>query len=214
MDSTKLSELKAFIDQCTLPFSLHLRLGANEEHKDTEARSFVVEEESDGDMEETEEPKPKVEEAIVEFDIELEGDTVEPDNDLPQKDASVEVTDENCEAAQEALIRDNRKTDAAAEIIFSGKARPGLTETNVNVDEVNQKDRHEMSDEQFVNQVKMLVDEGSKEFGFSAKNEVINGKARVIGFLLLLDFELLTGRGLSKGTTFLDFLCSASDAFK
>ncbi|CAH2061303.1 unnamed protein product [Thlaspi arvense] len=56
----------------------------------SEARSFVAEEESDGDMEETEEPKPKVEEeeeeeAIDESDVELEGDTVEPDNDLPQK---------------------------------------------------------------------------------------------------------------------------------
>lgn len=47
-------------------------------------------EESDDDMEETEEPKPKVEEEeeeeeIVESDVELEGDTVEPDNDPPQK---------------------------------------------------------------------------------------------------------------------------------
>jgi len=47
-------------------------------------------EESDDDMEETEEVKPKVEEEeeedeIVESDVELEGDTVEPDNDPPQK---------------------------------------------------------------------------------------------------------------------------------
>lgn len=54
-------------------------------------KSFVVEEESDDDMEETEEPKPKVEveeeeeDEIVESDVELEGDTVEPDNDPPQK---------------------------------------------------------------------------------------------------------------------------------
>ncbi|CAH2066772.1 unnamed protein product [Thlaspi arvense] len=94
-------------------------------------------------------------------------------------------------------IRGNGKTDAAAEIVFSGKAQPGLTATNVNVDEV-----------------RMVVDEGSEGFGFSAKNEVINGKAAVIGFLLLLDFELLTGKGLLKGTGFLDFLYSASDAFK
>ncbi|KFK41583.1 hypothetical protein AALP_AA2G147700 [Arabis alpina] len=94
-------------------------------------------------------------------------------------------------------IRGNGKTEAAAEIVFSGKAQPGLTATNVNVDEV-----------------RMVVDEGSEGFGFSVKNEVINGKAAVIGFLLLLDFELLTGKGLLKGTGFLDFLYSASNAFK
>lgn len=54
-------------------------------------KSFVVEEDSDDDMEETEEPKPTVEveeeeeDEIVESDVELEGDTVEPDNDPPQK---------------------------------------------------------------------------------------------------------------------------------
>ena len=37
-------------------------------------------------------------------------------------------------------------------------------------------------------------------------------KAAVIGFLLLLDFELLTGKGLLKGTGFLDFLYAASKA--
>ncbi|KAF2594488.1 hypothetical protein F2Q70_00045270 [Brassica cretica] len=94
-------------------------------------------------------------------------------------------------------IRGDGKNEAAAEIVFSGKAQPGLTATNVNVDEV-----------------RMIVDEGSQGFGFSRKNEVINGKAAVIGFLLLLDFELLTGKGLLKGTGFLDFLYSASDAFK
>uniref|UniRef100_A0A1J3ICN4 Rieske domain-containing protein n=1 Tax=Noccaea caerulescens TaxID=107243 RepID=A0A1J3ICN4_NOCCA len=94
-------------------------------------------------------------------------------------------------------IRNTGKSEAAAEIVFSGKAQPGLTATNVNVDEV-----------------RMIVDEGSQGFGFSKKNEVINGKAAVIGFLLLLDFELLTGKGLLKGTGFLDFLYSASAAFK
>ena len=63
-------------------------------------------------------------------------------------------------------------------------------------------------------QVKMVVDESSGGFGFTSKNEIINGKAAVIGFLLLLDFELLTGKGLLKGTGFLDFLYSATDAFK
>lgn len=54
----------------------------------------------------------------------------------------------------------------------------------------------------------MVVDEGSGGFGFTNKNELINGKAAIIGFLLLLDFELLTGKGILKGTGFLDFLYS------
>lgn len=89
------------------------------------------------------------------------------------------------------------KPDASAEIVFSGKAQPGVTATDVNVEEV-----------------KMVVDENLEGFGFSTKNEVINGKAAVIGFLLLLDFELLTGKGILKGTGFLDFLYSVTDAFK
>lgn len=87
-------------------------------------------------------------------------------------------------------------SDASAEIVFSGKAQPGITATDVNVDEV-----------------RMVVDENSEGFGFTAKNELINGKAAVIGFLLLLDFELLTGEGLLKGTGFLDFIYSVSNAF-
>lgn len=86
--------------------------------------------------------------------------------------------------------------DASAEIVFSGKAQPGITASDVNVEEV-----------------KMVVDESSGGFGFTPKNEGINGKAAVIGFLLLLDFELLTGKGLLKGTGFLDFLYSVTDAF-
>ncbi|KAK7843102.1 hypothetical protein CFP56_012864 [Quercus suber] len=62
--------------------------------------------------------------------------------------------------------------------------------------------------------IRMVVDEGQQGFGFIKKNEIINGKAAVIGFLLLLDFELLTGKGLLKGTGFLDFLYAASKAFK
>ena len=59
-----------------------------------------------------------------------------------------------------------------------------------------------------------MVDEGQEGFGFSGRNEIINGKAAVIGFLILLDFELLTGKGILKGTGFLDFLYAASKAFK
>ncbi|KAK9098492.1 hypothetical protein Syun_025537 [Stephania yunnanensis] len=85
----------------------------------------------------------------------------------------------------------------SVETVFSGKAQPGFTATDVNVDEV-----------------RMVIDEDLEGFGFSGKNELINGKAIIIGFLLLLDFELLTGKGLLKGTCFLDFLYSASNAFK
>ncbi|XP_050219865.1 uncharacterized protein LOC126670228 [Mercurialis annua] len=88
------------------------------------------------------------------------------------------------------------KDDASAEIVFSGKAKPGVTASDVNVDEV-----------------RMVVDENSEGFGFIRKNEVINGKAAVIGFLLLLDFELLTGKGILKGVGFLDFLYSITNSF-
>lgn len=61
-------------------------------------------------------------------------------------------------------------------------------------------------------QVRMVVDEGAGGFGFTSKNELINGKAAIIGFLLLLDIELLTGKGLLKGTGFLDFIYSVTNA--
>ncbi|XP_057490624.1 uncharacterized protein LOC130776424 isoform X2 [Actinidia eriantha] len=93
-------------------------------------------------------------------------------------------------------IRGGSISDASAEIVFSGKAQPGITATDVNVDEV-----------------RMMVDEDLEGFGFTGTNELINGKAAVIGFLLLLDFELLTGKGLLKGTGFLDFIYSISNAF-
>uniref|UniRef100_A0A1D1YDG4 Uncharacterized protein ycf17 n=1 Tax=Anthurium amnicola TaxID=1678845 RepID=A0A1D1YDG4_9ARAE len=88
------------------------------------------------------------------------------------------------------------KSGGSAEIVFSGIAQPGVTATDVNVDEV-----------------RMVVDEDLEGFGFTGKNELINGKAAIIGFLLLLDFELLTGKGLLKGTGILDFIYSASKAF-
>ncbi|KAI3464288.1 hypothetical protein Pfo_020951 [Paulownia fortunei] len=94
-------------------------------------------------------------------------------------------------------MRGSVQSDASTEIVFSGKAQPGVTATDVNVDEV-----------------KMIVDEDLEGFGFTGKNELINGKAAVIGFLLLLDFELLTGKGLLKGTGFLDFIYSISNALQ
>ncbi|XP_073002769.1 uncharacterized protein [Typha latifolia] len=86
-------------------------------------------------------------------------------------------------------------TRASAEIVFSGRAQPGVTASDVNVEEV-----------------RMIVDEDLGGFGFTGKNELINGKAAIIGFLLLIDFELLTGKGLLKGTGFLDFIYAASKA--
>ncbi|KAM5577912.1 hypothetical protein ABKV19_008304 [Rosa sericea] len=90
-------------------------------------------------------------------------------------------------------------SDAAAEIVFSGKAQPGVTASDVNIEEV-----------------KMVVDEGLEggAFGFTRRNEIINGKAATIGFLLLLDVELLTGKSLLKGTGFLDFIYSVSNALQ
>ncbi|KAG6488204.1 hypothetical protein ZIOFF_056963 [Zingiber officinale] len=81
----------------------------------------------------------------------------------------------------------------SAEIVFSGRAQPGVTASDVNVEEV-----------------KMVVDEDFEGFGFTGKNELLNGKVAIIGFLLLIDFELLTGKGLLKGTVFLVFIMSTS----
>ncbi|TVU25986.1 hypothetical protein EJB05_28510, partial [Eragrostis curvula] len=83
----------------------------------------------------------------------------------------------------------------SAEIVFSGKAQPGVTSSDVNVQEV-----------------RMIVDEDVGGFGFTSTNELINGKAAIIGFLLLIDFELLTGKGFLKGTGFLDFIYAVSGA--
>ncbi|MFS8014351.1 hypothetical protein Hanom_Chr15g01343531 [Helianthus anomalus] len=60
-------------------------------------------------------------------------------------------------------------SDASA-IVFSGMPRPGMTATNVNVDEVRM----------------VVIEVGSGGFGFTRSNELINGKAAIIGFLLLL----------------------------
>ncbi|GAB4862066.1 hypothetical protein Ancab_037320 [Ancistrocladus abbreviatus] len=105
----------------------------------------------------------------------------------------VKTNDENIDIS----MGDAAKSTASAEIVFSGKAQPGVTAADVNVDEI-----------------RMVVGESLEGFGFTGKNELINGKAAVIGFLLLLDFELLTGKGLLKGTGFLDFIHSVSAAFK
>ncbi|RZC73327.1 hypothetical protein C5167_048807 [Papaver somniferum] len=128
MESAKLDQLKLFINQCKSNPSLlsdpslsffrdYLEsLGANlpasaykSGEKHYESKSGMMDDLDDEDTEEEEETtKPKEEEyqsdEVVESDIELEGDVVEPDNDSPQKmgDSSVEVTDENREASQSA----------------------------------------------------------------------------------------------------------------
>lgn len=55
-------------------------------------------------------------------------------------------------------------------------------------------------------QVKMVVDDTEEGFGWTRKNEIINGRAAMAGFFMLLIQELLTGKGFLKGLGFLDFL--------
>ncbi|KAH0453392.1 hypothetical protein IEQ34_017716 [Dendrobium chrysotoxum] len=126
----------------------------------------------------------------------------------------------------------------SSEIVFSGKAQPGITASDVNVEEsINWSDYDNLlaryvsemvtsmfyligqylpdlfpspSSDGF--QVRMVVDEDFEAFGFTSKNELINGKAAIIGFLFLIDFELLTGKGLLKGTGVLDFIYAVSRA--
>lgn len=52
----------------------------------------------------------------------------------------------------------------------------------------------------------MVVDENEGGFGFTSKNELVNGRAAMIGFVMLLVIELVTGQGLLSVTGFLDFL--------
>ncbi|KAA8521903.1 hypothetical protein F0562_012783 [Nyssa sinensis] len=147
MDAAKLQQLKQFIDQCksnpsilTDPSLSFFRdylesIGAKippsaydpGESASNRSKSFVVDE-SDDDMEDIEdEPQPQGtaeeedESEIIESDVELEGETVEPDNDPPQKmgDTSVDVTEENRDASQEAKAR-------AIEAISEGKLEDAI----------------------------------------------------------------------------------------
>ncbi|KAI8022585.1 FAM10 family protein [Camellia lanceoleosa] len=90
-------------------------------------KPYVVEE-SDEDLEDNEEePQPygiaeeKEEREIVESDLEFQGETVEPNNDPPQKmgDPSVKVTKENRDAVQDAKAK-------AMEAIFEGKPEEAI----------------------------------------------------------------------------------------
>ncbi|KAJ7554217.1 hypothetical protein O6H91_06G131200 [Diphasiastrum complanatum] len=82
-----------------------------------------------------------------------------------------------------------KSSGESAEIVFGGRIEAGKTAKNVDVDEV-----------------RMVIDENEGGFGFTPKNELINGRAAMVGFSLLLIFELVTGKGLLKGIGFLDFL--------
>ncbi|KAK0586411.1 hypothetical protein LWI29_006469 [Acer saccharum] len=141
MDASKLKELKIFIDQCksnpsvladtSLSFfrdyleSLGAKLPpAAYAHDDSKSKSYVVEEESDEEIEEDEAKKnveEEEEDEIIESDVELEGDIVEPDNDPPQKmgDSSVEVTEESRDKSQEAKAK-------AMEAISEGKLEESI----------------------------------------------------------------------------------------
>ncbi|OVA19536.1 Heat shock chaperonin-binding [Macleaya cordata] len=128
MEAAKLNQLKHFVDQCKSNPSLlsdpslsffrdYLEsLGANlpaSAYKHGDSKSRAVDE-SDEDIEDVEDEdshstKPAEDQGyesdeIVESDIELEGDVVEPDNDPLQKmgDSSIEVTDESRDASQTA----------------------------------------------------------------------------------------------------------------
>ncbi|GAB4834242.1 hypothetical protein Ancab_032508 [Ancistrocladus abbreviatus] len=143
MDASKVKQLKLFIEQCksnpsvlsdpSLSFfrdyleSLGAELpSAAYDGTDKSQKSYTVEE-SDDDMADAEASnvggvgEEEEDDEIVESDIELEGETVEPDNDPPQKmgDPSIEVTDENHEASQAAKAQ-------AMEAISEGKLEEAI----------------------------------------------------------------------------------------
>ncbi|KAF7810145.1 FAM10 family protein [Senna tora] len=137
MDASKLNQLKHFIEQCksnpsilsdpTLSFfreyleSLGAKLPPSAYSKSGPAESDDdVEDIGDGETKVDEEEEEE-EDEIIESDIELEGETVEPDNDPPQKmgDSSVEVTEESRDAAQSAKAK-------AMEAISDGKLEEAI----------------------------------------------------------------------------------------
>ncbi|CAL9044709.1 unnamed protein product [Musa banksii] len=130
MDAAKAKELRLFVERCkgnpavladpAISFfrdyleSLDAKLppaayktGASPRARD--AKSSMVEEiDEDEDLDWVDHTVDhESDDEIIESDIELEGDIVEADNDPPQKmgDPSVDVTDENREASQEAKGR-------------------------------------------------------------------------------------------------------------
>ncbi|CAM0948383.1 unnamed protein product [Alopecurus aequalis] len=127
MDPSRVAELRAFVDACkkdpalladpSLAFfrDYLTSLGADLPHAanpgpKVTSMDDIDEEDVDGDEDDFDmrDPTPEpdeLDEEIVESDLELEGDVVEPDHDdTPQKmgDPSVEVTEESRDASQEA----------------------------------------------------------------------------------------------------------------
>ncbi|XP_075494962.1 FAM10 family protein At4g22670 [Primulina tabacum] len=143
MDASKINQLKHFVELCkstpsiladpSLSFfrdyieSLGGKVPLSGYDADNDKAKSHVMDESDEDMDNVEdEPQLQKDEeeepAIVESDVDLdESDVVEPDNEPPQKmgDASVEVTEENRDAAQEAKMQ-------AMEAISEGKLEEAI----------------------------------------------------------------------------------------
>ncbi|WOL08100.1 FAM10 family protein [Canna indica] len=148
MEAAKVKELQLFVEQCKKnpailadPSIAFFRdylesLGANlppaayssgASHGSRDTKGPVVDEIDEDLDEDTVDAKdaPPVDhesdDEIIESDVDLEGEVVEADNDPPQKmgDPSVEVTDENREASQEAKGR-------AMEAISEGKLEEAI----------------------------------------------------------------------------------------
>lgn len=82
-------------------------------------------------------------------------------------------------------------SEGSAELVFGGDINVGKTASDVAVDEV-----------------RMIVDELEGGFGFTPKNELVNGRGAMVGFVMLLIIELVTGKGFLATTGFLNFLYS------
>ncbi|RDX77037.1 FAM10 family protein, partial [Mucuna pruriens] len=120
MDASKLNQLKHFVEQCKSNPSILADPSLSFFRDYLESLGAKIPEsgysksrdvDSDEDIEDVVEEQEKVEEVeedeIVESDVELEGETCEPDDDPPQKmgDPSVEVTEENRDASQMAKVK-------------------------------------------------------------------------------------------------------------
>ncbi|CAM6105292.1 unnamed protein product [Calypogeia fissa] len=81
------------------------------------------------------------------------------------------------------------KTGQSAEIVFGGQTQAGKTATDVSVDEV-----------------RMVVNDEDTAFGFTPYSELVNGRAAMLGFSMVILTELVSGKGFLKGIGFLDFL--------
>ncbi|XP_059641560.1 TPR repeat-containing thioredoxin TDX isoform X2 [Cornus florida] len=130
MDAEKIAELKLFVEKCkSNPSILHNKsLGFFKSYLESLGARIPPAPESDKDGKDTKGSKErpgakktnlpgedKLDEDIVESDVELDNtDVIKPDNDPPQKmgDPSIEVTEENWDAAQ---ILKSKALDAICE---------------------------------------------------------------------------------------------------